>query len=399
MPSKKTIALLAASTLGVATWAGYRAECRVMDSAGNKPITFQSVVRRVTAPKSRTQQIDKLNAIRQRAGRTAMSAGDTKTAWEIIRALTAEDVKACLDEIPLEPPRNVNQALVRMLFFRWGQLDPQAAAEAAVQAPYARDSNLILAVATAWADRDPEGAMRWADKLGPGAVQNVVGYAGGMMLMQQDPATALERAITEFPGALNSVAMALATREGETEESRQVTLLRLAGLKNNRQALNYFLQGMALPSRKDPGIGPSLLAEIDRSGLPADRIASIKSSLDSCLAHYVPPQPGTNGAQPVTNEDYFRWSYRDPAKAFAWAEENGRTDLLEPQVKREAMDLLRSSWQPGVRQEVRNPAVKSVVQQYQGWQRLDPAAAEAWLKTMPADLRKHLSPSTLDATR
>ncbi|WP_035601418.1 hypothetical protein [Haloferula sp. BvORR071] len=403
MPSKKAIALLAASTLAITTWAGYRAECRVMDSAGNKPITLQSVVRRVTAPKARTQQIDKLNELRHRAGHSQPSPDETAAAWKIIRAMSAEDVKAYLEEIPMEPRRRVNEALISMLFFRWGQLDPEAAAEMAGQPAY---NNLytIAFVATAWADHDPEGAMRLADKSGRGFVQQTVGNAVGKMLVQQDPATALERAIAEFPAtAVNGVAKALADRPGETEESRRATLLRLAGLTNNGQALTYYVRALASRVATNPELSQSLLAEIDRSGLPEERLAEIKNDLKYSFYRHEPPvkitEVDSSLPEARQNATYSSWSINEPDKAIAWAAQNGRADLVENAVKQQSMSLLRTNWQPGVRDERGSPYVKGVIQQYEAWRKLDAAAAETWLKTMPSDMRKHLSSSPNDATR
>ena len=75
--------LLAAGALGLATWLGYRAERHVMDAAGSRPMTIQSVVRRAMAPKSRTEPIDRLNRIRHSAGRSQPTPRECAECWEI----------------------------------------------------------------------------------------------------------------------------------------------------------------------------------------------------------------------------------------------------------------------------------------------------------------------------
>lgn len=406
MLSRKYLVLLAGGTLAFATWAGYRMECRVMDSAGNKPVTFESVVRRVTAPKARTEKIDKLNELRHRAGRSEPSPDEIAAAWKIIRAMGVEDVKAYLEEIPMEPRRDVNETLVCMLFSRWGQLDPEAAAELANQAPYKDRYTFMMAVVTSWADRDPEGALRGTGKLGLGPfLQNTAGKAVGRMLVQKDPATALDRAIAEFPAAVNGVATALAQQPGETEESRRAIMLRLVSLPNNGQALDAYVQTLLGRSIKDRGFLQGLLAEVDGYGLPENRLRGLKGAIEHHLNRYGPQDtqtgPPVADHQPVERQKtiYTHWSAQEPDKALAWAEQNRRADLVENVVKQQSMNLLRSNWQPGLTEERGSPWVKGVVLQYQSWKKLDPAAADSWLKTMPADIRKHLSPSSSDAAR
>ena len=397
--------LLGGGTLALATWVGYRAECRVMDSAGSKPVTFQSVVRRATAPKARTEKIDKLNEIRHRAGRTEISAAESAAAWEIIRAFTVEDVKACLEEIPATPRREVNETLMSMLFFRWGQLDPQAAAEMASQSPYRENRRAIAAVATAWADRDPEAALRWAAKSDSYDAKGTMGSMAGKMLAQQNPATALDRALAEFPFAAGNVALSLAMRTDDSEESRKAVLLRLVAQPDKR-LLERYVTGLSRRAASDPELASAFVAELERAGVEHSELASIQESLKAGIRRYERQEfptveRGLDANLPVEQQkaDYATWSYYEPEKAVAWAAQSGRADLVSGVVKRQSVELLRSNWQPGQGDQDSGRGEQRLVSQYETWRKLDPATAESWLKTMPADLRNHLSPSSNNAPR
>lgn len=401
MLSWKYLLLLAAGTLALATWAGYRLECRVMDSAGSKPVTLQSVIRRVTAPKARTVQVDKLNELRHRAGRMEMSSREAAAAWEIVRGFTVEDVKACLEEIPAEPYRSANDTLVNMLFYRWGQLDPEAAAQLASQPPYTERFACLNSVATSWAQRDPEGALRWASKIEPGSAQTVVATAAGKVLALQDPATALDRALSEFPCSLGGVAMALAADPRNTPESRQELVRRLMELPDQKP-LRMCLNRLQWRARVDPELGRSLVGEMEQLGLAEDQMARFRDSLNFLRPYE--PQKTIEGVQGVDAQataaaqksHYRNWVTREPEKAAAWATQNQRADLVAELVKEQSMSLLRTDWQPGAVNRNGNPWIKGVTVQYETWRKLDSAAAQAWLKTMPTDLRNHLSPA--DAT-
>jgi len=398
MLSGKYRFLLAGGTLGLAIWLGYRGECRVMDAAGSKPVTFQSVVRRVLAPKSRTDQIDKLNRIRHGIGRTYPTQREAAEAWEIIRGMTVDDVKACLAEIPQTPPRPGNEMLTVMLFFRWGQIDPGAAAREASQPPYDQSYSTTVAVATAWTTRDPEGALRWAATVPEGHAKYVVGNAAGRMLVSQNAENAVARASAEFPQVLTGVVVALAQKSGVTAEARRKLISELAELPD-QEPLRVYLNRLA-QSLWGEGAekAASLLEEVEQSGIPADVVAPFRDQMkghmrpkDSLGAIEWMQKPESNTTEQQQRSYYSSWSANEPDKAIAWASQAGRVDLISQTVKDHSRSLLRSNWQPGGG-DFQNSYAKALVPQFDSWRKLDPTAADAWLQTMPADIRTHLSP-------
>ena len=398
MLSWKYRLLLAAGTLGLATWLGYQGECHVMDAAGSKPVTFQSVVRRVMAPKSRTEHIDRLNRIRHGAGRSYPNQRETTEAWEIIRALTIEDVKACLAEIPRKPERQANEMLIEMLFYRWAQMDPEAAAREAVQpGSYGESYSAISSVATAWSDRDPEGAMRWAANSKSDMAKSMIVSAAGKVLALRNPQEAVTRIATEFPSALRDVITALVRKAGGTEEARLKLLAELTALPEKRPRQIYLQQLFSNASWQGPEKAAALVDEFERAGVPAEEIGRFRQQLAVSAVHFnlrmrmeglAAPESKTSEREQQSY--YAEWASNEPAQAAAWAEETGRIGLVENAVKSQAKNLLRSVWQPGGGTSF-GGWEKGIVTQYASWQKLDATAAEAWLQTMPADIRNHLS--------
>ncbi len=389
--------LLAAGALGLATWLGYRAERHVMDAAGSRPVTIQSVVRRAMAPKSRTEPIDRLTRIRHSAGRSQPTPRECAECWEIIRGFSVDDVKAGLAEIPQTPAREVNGMLIGMLFFRWGQMDPETAAREATQPPYDENYMAIASVATAWADQDPEAALRWAATVESRLVKNSIGNTAGKMLALRSPAEAV-KVLTDLPVARNGVIAALAGEASGTEEARRKLISQLAALPDPSMLQQYLRQLGWTLAYNDPEAARSLIGEVERSGIPEEDIARVRSTVLTYAGRTAAEktadwmQQFEAKATPEEQQSHFsQWAVNEPEKAAAWASQKGRADLVAEVVKKNSLGLLRSDWQPGVRESSNSPWVKGVLTQYEAWRKLDATAAAAWLQTMPIDIRNHLS--------
>jgi hypothetical protein len=404
MLSWKYRILVAAGTLGLAAWFGYSAERHVMDAAGSKPVTIQSVVRRAMAPKSRTGQIDKLNELRHAAGRTHPTPREIAEFWEIIRAFSIKDVKAYLAEIPPPPSHPVNHLLLQMLFYRWAQMDPEAAATEAMQSAYDQGSHAILSVVTAWTARDPEGALRWAAALPYARPKLIFGNAAGKMLVAQDPEHALERATKELPWAIDTVLDALVGRAaGETAEFGEKLISQMAALRGPAELDNCLGRLVFSVAETDPEKARLLVDAAEKAGASEDKIRVIRDRLtrhekpwDFSEAMDASFGTGSRMSEETQHSIYSSWVERDTNKVVAWATEAGRSDLIAEGVKKQSVALLRSAWHPATGSSGGHYS-KSVLTQYDAWQKLDAPAAEAWLQTMPMDIRTHLS--TDPATR
>lgn len=396
MLSRKKLLLLSAGILAAATWIGYRAECRVMDSAGNKPLTVQSVVRRMTAPKERRKTVDRLNEIRHLAGRLEGSPREMAEAWEIIRALGIEDIKACLAEIPQKPQRYVNITMTQMLFQRWGQLDPQAAAEVASRPPYEEDYSMVLAVGISWADRDVEGALRWAATRPDSSAQRMIGMVAGRLLARQDPEHAFGRILAELPFATSGALSGLVAVSAQDEETRRKVIAQLAALPEKRH-LRYYLNQLGWAVDQDPQVLSSLIEEVEKAGVPEDELKDFKANLERPARHGGWERsiaktfgPDSTASAEEKQKLFSNWAINQPEEALAWATAQGNLETLAESVRRNSLALLRSNWQPASTPST-NPWEKGIASQFQAWRQKDAAAADGWLQTMPSDIRQHLS--------
>ncbi|WP_367871740.1 hypothetical protein [Luteolibacter sp. Populi] len=397
MLSWKTRLLLGAATLGLATWIGYRAERHITDAAGNNPLTFRSVVRRVMAPKSQTELIKRLNQLRHGAGRSELGDREIAECWSIIRGFTLEDVQAGLAEIPAKPPYQANQALIGMLFFRWAQLDPEAAVQAALKPEHEQNYFILMAVGAAWAAKDPEAALRWSATSDSRFAKNVFGRAAGRMLAAQDPEHALAKVTTEFPQGLFGVVEALVQRS-ETPESRLELFSKLKALPDPK-ALDYCLT--LLTNRiyyQNPETLRSMLADVEAADLPPEKLARIKQTIESSLKFEAPEEsfgailkPGSASTESEQKNAYNSWANSKPEEASAWAVANGRTDLVADIVKNQVMSRLRAGWQMGKRDLGSTIMSDTLTPQFEAWQKQDPQAVAAWLQTMPLDVRNYYS--------
>ncbi len=373
-----------------------------MDAAGNNPMTFRSVVRRMMAPKSRMESIDRLNEIRHTAGRTVLSPKEHAECWSIIRGFSVQDVEACLVEIPIKLPRVANSQLMGMLFFRWAQLDPLAAVEAASGPAFQAEGTTRggysnrASVLAAWAAKDPEAVLRWAAASDIPFVKYQAGKAAGKVMGVQDPEGGVDKAMAILPDSDAGLVVALA-QGSKTSEERRELLARLSSLPDPK-ALDYYLNFLAWnPIQQGSQASPEVIEDVDRASIPPEKVAKFRDSvLDSLRSQY--PAAGIELMQqsaPETSKKdqqftYFQWALNYPEEATVWAVEQGRSDLAANLVQSSAANLMRSGWMPET-EETSSSFVKGVVGQFHVWRKLEPEAANAWLQTMPSDIRNYLS--------
>ncbi|MEK7951571.1 hypothetical protein [Luteolibacter soli] len=387
---------IVAAVMGVATWAGYRSERRTMDAAGKPATTIRSVVRRVMAPKSRTESIDKLNALRHVAGRSEPTPREMQQCWEIIRGFTVEDVQAYLAEIPDGLNRPANSALVSMLFYRWAQMDPEGAMSAGMQPPYATSRTMPYMVVVPWVERDMEGAMRWAKANGSDSEKMIIGNEVGRMLAKQDPENALARAKAEFPEAVNAVLLEL------TELTEQ-----MSGSKESRQKLFGILAGLDDPQIKrrclyelrwsyDEGDQEQALAavkEMEESGLFPEQVEIFRREVSYQVMREKPQErmEWMMSAESKASTDaqvgaYTNWVQSKPEEAIAWAAEHDKIDFLAETVKKMTYSQIRAGWVPT--DDSRGRWENTTHRQFNAWREHQPEAAEAWLGTLPTEMQE-----------
>jgi len=394
MPGWKPKLALVALTLGIATWTGYRAERRTMDAAGRPSTTLRSVVRHVLAPKSRTDSLARLNALRHSAGRSLPTPREVRESWEIIRAFTVDDIQAALAEIPDGLRRPANQVLVSMLFYRWAQMDPQAAMTAARQPPYSEVRDTPYIILLPWIQSDPDGLIRWVKSSQDDLLRNMAAHNIAQHWVATDPDHALARAKAEFPEAEHSVVLTLTRHLSGTKESRQKLFQMLASTGDTRLQQRCLSQLRWCFQDQDPAVALAVADEVAASGLVPDRAEPFRKELTHIAMQERPQERLEWLMKPESQSDpdsrqnaYTSWAAEHPAEAIAWIQQNDQVDFLADTVKRITYHQLRAGWHPG--DAARDGRWEnSTHRQFLAWRAQQPAAAQEWLQTLPADIRE-----------
>jgi hypothetical protein len=141
-----------------------------------------------------------------------------------------------------------------------------------------------------------------------------------------------------------------------------------------------------------------LVEEFKAAGVPAEQLESFQKDILRYSAYDNAEKnldwmlrPDSNVPEKQQVDAYATWAVNEPEKAVAWAARNNKADLIAGTVKKQSLQLLRSNWQPGVNEGFWAMGVRT---QFHAWQQQQPADANAWLQSMPGDLRTHLAPAT-----
>ncbi|RYG31901.1 MAG: hypothetical protein EON93_12165 [Burkholderiales bacterium] len=334
---------------------------------------------------------------------------EMQQCWEIVRGFTAEAVQAFLAEIPDGLKRPVNYGLVNMLFFRWAQVDPEAAMQVAMQPPYAEGREAKLIVATAWIERDMEGALKWVKANGDDTLKRFIESTAGQMMAKQDPEGALARAKTESGDTLRGVLFTLGRQMGGSTESRRKYFEMLASVddENLRRQSLYQLMWHYVEGDRETAL--TAVEELEESGLLPDQLETFRSEVLRTTMHDRPEDqlevlmnPEKNAQPEAQINAYGAWAARKPEEAIEWATQHGKVDFISTIVKRQSYDAIRSGWQPGDPNRFQSPSGLRL--QIDAWKQQQPNEADAWLQTLPTNVRDHFTsgqataPNNDDAT-
>jgi hypothetical protein len=379
--------LLIAVTAGLATWSGYRAERRTVD-AGARKSTVRTMVKRLSTPADQRAGLDRLEALRLAIGPGYPSRREVAEMWAIIRAFSADEVHAALEAFPEAGGSHGSQTLLNMLHYRWAQLEPEAAAQAALQAGDKVDYSRFMAILGVWAQRDPDAAVAWARQSGSTYAEYHFATAfQAKRWVAENPDTALVRARAEFPMAVPNVCSELVAKlSGSPESRKQLYALLADGTSGGpeHQAMQQLARRFGWPGAPTQEV---ILAEMAEAAFPAMLVDAYRHS-SMPVAFREPKEQLEDPA--VTGQGrhhvYGRWAQNEPDKALAWAEARGDAGLLAAAVAQQADQLLETAWSPG--REGQSPWGASLQKQFTVWQRMDPQAADTWLAAMPGDLKK-----------
>ncbi len=199
---KSKLLLLAAAGVAVAGWSGYHSERRAMDAAGAPQATVRTIVKRLITPAAKRANTDRLENLRQTIGRKHPSGHEAAPLWAVVRGFSVEEVKTALEALPKETSRPVNDVIADMLCYRWAQLEPEAAAAAALASGDGSRRFVFYTILSAWSQREPEAAIRWGRASGHPMARGAAMQVAARQGATDDPATALSRAKAEFPDAM-----------------------------------------------------------------------------------------------------------------------------------------------------------------------------------------------------
>lgn len=407
MFSWKSKLLLIAATAGLATWSGYDAERRTSDAAGKPKTTVRSVVKRLMTPADERAGVDRLEELRQAIGRSYPSRQESAALWAVVRAFSVEEVKAALEVLPKESDRRVNGEIASMLVYRWAQLEPEAAAAATLAAGDESrrfDFHIILG---AWSQRDHDAAIRWGRECGTDRARYAAMQVAAAKWVSDDPATALSRARAEFPEARHNVIRSLLDKLSATPESRQQLFSLLLKEEDPKDDPEFFQRLAPYFGRSDPAGLEAMAGEMAAAGASEEQIQQFCDGIPRVYGsdHFRELLEKSDVDSNLTAERrrgaYGTWSRLQLESALQWAESKGEADLIAHAVSSAADQLLETDWSPG--RVTHTPWATAVRQQFPAWQRIDATAAEAWLATMPGDIRKLVATPTPtlenDATR
>ncbi len=383
--------LLAVLVGGGGGWLGWQNEVRALSGAGAPPLKFRSATRHLLMERSQKDAFARLNELRHRAGRMDLTSGESRECWEIIRSFSEQQLMAYLDELPLDNGKAVNGTLALMVFHRWAQLAPEAAARESMKPPYSKHRDLAFTIMGAWISGDPENAAKWVELYGSSDLKTAYQRIVGKTIYYQDPEGGLEKAEAIGPEALRAALVVQASKSGATPESRKEFLKRLA---EYRDPMQWYQATYALVLAAPERDVEKLLDGLDEKGLPADLLKEYKNRLIDRLVRIDNERAMewamTEGAGVSTEKRislFETWAGMGRWKdAAGWAIRSGRTDFIAASVRNQGGAMLKNGWQMGLQPHFG----ADLPARYATWRQQDAGAAGAWLESMPADMRKFI---------
>lgn len=391
----------------VAFWWGYAGERRVMDGAGQARSPMRSVVRRLTTPAHERAGLEKLEELRQAMGRKSPSALEQAALWRMVRAFSAAEAEAALDEVLAAGlDRSVNVSIAEMLAYRWGEEAPDLAMEWLAGVEERFRGGFQHSVLTAWANRDPEAMRRWALESTDDQVRKSVIYLSAKKWCFHDPESALAKAAAEFPEAKTRVLQVLGSRAAYDSRSLKVLIDAVVDDPSLRAGQQSFLFGVSQAMLdRDGGELEHVLEELEVAGVDVDDLAKIRSSMEKSQRYqrmvsdesfemaeslrYV-----SEAATPQARARSFAnaadaW----PDEAIAWATSRGESELIAGAAATRADDLLKNGWIPNASH--RSDQTDGLLRCFATWKRIDPRGAADWLGTLPGDAAIFLNSSSI----
>ena len=281
--------------------------------------------------------------------------------------LELSDIPAALARARSQANANRNSNVLAAIISRWAELDPKAATQYTLTLPERGMGNyLIVSTAGEWAKTQPEAAMAWAlaQHMGPQRRSLIEGVASG--LAETDPEAALRffgRTTNEWQGgaALVSIFSTWAERDGAAAAQRALALP-ITPFRSN--ALNVAIAGWA---SREPANAFAFANQMPES---ADKTNAIMSALQA----WASVDPDAAGAQALAMPE---GQIRDRVLS----------QVLQQFTERDLASAMRFIDQMPAG-ESRDAALSTVVQQLSG---TDPSSAAAYLTSFQGAARTQVA--------
>lgn len=149
------------------------------------------------------------------------SADAVTGSWEIIRDLGVSDVRGMLHELEARNKDADGNWQMGMLYFRWAQLDPTAALQAATTDHQGNFANDALG---AWMKANPDAAFRWAESSEKFNEEQPQAAWMAKFLADLPPSEALAKARAYSEKTRAATLKLISQNQAETPEGREAFL-------------------------------------------------------------------------------------------------------------------------------------------------------------------------------
>lgn len=393
MPNRLLPLLLLMAGACVAGFMGYH---RGFETALEKPMIGKSRVTGDRHAEHRETRSDKMSRLRSLRGRSERSHAAMIESWRIVRNFSIDEIRQALADMSPGHEGNSSALLTTMLYYRWAEIDPQAALESAIQRDDA--TTVFGAAMTAWVNRDPEAAYRWA-KSKPELADKATLYDRivARALSNDTPAGALDKASAEGDAMRRSVGNVLAGKMCATPEGRAAFLAELTK-RGPDELVAGKIQMLTAWGRDDP---KGALEGMTGLGLDPRTAAAKRETILSSWARLDPAlalawMAGKPDALPLEKRTqiFTTWVNEDPAAALEHFDTLGNEPGFGEAVMAKLLlanghATLNPSTGSGSWIERNRSNLQTC---YRRWAVQAPEAAAIWQDGLDPDLRKELRP-------
>ncbi len=277
--------------------------------------------------------------------------------------LTAATAREAADAVQASSDEMLRSTYLGTILSFWGELDPKAAMEYALAVPVSfEQTGAVAAVLSGWAASDVDAALAWADEQTNRQLRDTARQTVIIALAAQDSPRALAYLLAQSP--VDQQMLVYPVFDGFAAQDPEVIAKETADLPTGQLRETAIDAIAARWGSADPVAAVAWASKLDDSSARQRALRSVLSA----------------------------WSVKDFAAASVWIEEHAESDRRD-ELNRDIVDSI-SYLDPEnavvAAQRIDDETLRAYALQGagSGWGASDPAAAEAWVKSLeaPADL-------------